>query len=66
MLRKSRSISISVNPQLWPDERLAAGFDVALEVAILLLKMLRLEEQPLGPDDFVIDRHSRQLRIGYR
>ena len=40
------------------DERLAPRLDVALEVAILLLKVLRLEEQPLGPDDFVVGRHA--------
>jgi hypothetical protein len=41
------------------DERLAPRLDVALEMAILLLKVLWLEEQPLGPDNLVIDRHSR-------
>ena len=40
-------------------ERLAPGLDVPLEVAILLLKMLRLEEQPFGPDDAVMGRHGR-------
>ena len=42
MLNRSRSSSISVNPQLYGGQRLAAGFDVSLEVAILLLKMLGL------------------------
>jgi hypothetical protein len=42
-------------------ERLAARFDVALEVAILLLEVLRLEKQPLGPNDLIRHRHSHQL-----
>src|SRR5262249_17262417 len=42
-------------------ECLATSLDVALEVAILLLKVLRLKEESLGPDDFVGNRHSRQL-----
>ena len=41
------------------DERLAARLDVALEVAILLLEMVRPQEQPLGPDDLVEYRHVR-------
>ena len=39
------------------DERLAPRLDVALEVALLLLEVLRLQEQPLGPDDSVMGRH---------
>ena len=38
-------------------ESLTPAFDVALEVPILLLEMLRLEEQPFGPDNFVVRRH---------
>ena len=40
-------------------EGAATRFDVALEIAILLLEMLWLQKQPLRPDDFVMDRHSR-------
>src|SRR6185436_9650850 len=40
-------------------ERLTAVLDVALEVAILLLEVLRLQEEPLRPDDSVMRRHSR-------
>jgi len=39
------------------DQGLAPRLDVPLEIAILLLKVLRLQEQPLGPDDPVIRRH---------
>jgi hypothetical protein len=31
-------------------------------IAILLLEMLRAEEQPFGPDDFVVERHDRESR----
>ena len=42
------------------DERPAARLDVALEVALLLLEVLRLQEQPFGPDDAVMGRHLHQ------
>ena len=41
------------------DQRLAPAFDIPLEVAILLLKMLGLKEQPFRPDDAVVSRHGR-------
>jgi hypothetical protein len=40
-------------------EGAAPRLDVTLEVPVLLLEMLRLQKQPLRPDDFVMDRHSR-------
>jgi hypothetical protein len=43
-------------------ERLTAALDVALEIALLLLEMLGLQEQPLGPDDAAMRRHSHQTR----
>src|SRR6516165_972806 len=39
---------------------MAAGLDVAFEVALLLLEVLRLQEQSLGPDHSAIHRHVRQ------
>ena len=62
MLRKSRSNSISVKPQLCGTSGLAPCLDVALEVALLLLEVLRLQEQPFGPDNPVMGRHSHQTR----
>src|SRR4030095_11955025 len=41
------------------DERLTSRFDVALEIAILLLKVLGTKEETFGPDDLAINRHSR-------
>src|SRR5690606_32534572 len=38
-------------------ERTAARLDVRLEITVMLLKVLRPEKQPFGPDDFVIPRH---------
>jgi len=38
-------------------QRLTARLDVPLQIAILLLEMLRLEEQPFGLDDLVGDGH---------
>ncbi len=46
-------------PPAMRDKSLASSFDEPLEVAILLLEVLGLEEQPLGPDDLVMSRHSR-------
>ncbi len=40
-------------------QRVAPGLDVALEVAVLLLKVLRLKEQHFRPDDAVVGRHGR-------
>ena len=45
-------------PAVW-HESLASRLDVPLEIAVLLLKVLRLQEQPLGPDDAVMGRHGR-------
>ena len=44
-------------PGVW-HEGLASRLDVALEVTVLLLEVLRLQEQPLGPDDAVMGRHG--------
>ena len=59
MLRKSGSNSISVKPQLCGHQRLTPRLDVALEIALLLLKVLRLQEQPFGPDDPIMRGHVR-------
>ena len=59
IFRKSRSNSTSVKPQLCGTSACAPGLDVPFEIAILLLKMLRLEEQPFRPDDAVVGRHRR-------
>ena len=48
------------------DERMAPRLDVALEVALLLLEVLRLQEQPFGPDDSVMGRHCTiETRSGH-
>src|SRR5690606_10044313 len=31
--------------------------DVGLEIPVVLLEMVGLQEQPLGPDDFILPRH---------
>ena len=41
------------------DQALTTGLDIPLEISILLLKVLRLQEQSFRPDDSVIHRHSR-------
>ena len=48
-----------MNPQLCGISDWQRALDVAFEVAILLLKVLRLQEQPLGPDNLVMSRTFR-------
>ena len=47
------------------NERGRPGLDVPLEIAILLLKMLGLKEQPFRPDDAVVGRHRRVCDVIY-
>ena len=64
MLSRSGSNSISVKPQLCGTSALAPRLDVALEVALLLLEVLGLQEQPFGPDDSTMSRHACQTPRG--